>query len=244
VHINYTGSWGSNQENPRYNGTQTFSNKAGDTASFLFSGTAVTYLYAVQPNMGHAKVLIDGNVVTADLDEYSATELRQQITYTGLTYGTHTIAVQVLGTKDSTSTGTFVIVDGFLVDGATAGAYDDGDVHINYAGSWGSNQESLRYNDTQTFSSQPGDTATFLFTGTAVTYLYAMQPNMGHAKVLIDGTVVTADLDEYASTEARQRISYTGLPYGTHTLTVQVLGRKDSTSFGTFVIVDGFLVSP
>jgi bacillopeptidase F len=242
--MNYTGSWGSNQETLRYNGTQTFSNKAGDTATFLFTGTAVTYLYAVQSNLGHAKVSIDGAVVTADLDEYASTEARQQISYTGLAYGTHTITVQVLGTKDSASAGSFVIVDGFLVDGAAAGAYDDGDVHVNYSGSWGSNQETLRYSGTQTFSNKAGDTATFLFTGTAVTYLYAVQSNLGHAKVFIDGTVVTADLDEYAGTEARQQISYTGLAYGTHTITVQVLATKDSLSAGSFVIVDGFLVSP
>ena len=244
--IQYSGAWQSNTDTGRYDGTQTFTQTVGDTASFTFTGTQVTYVYEAQANMGHAQVLIDGNAQT-DLDEYSPVSLVQQkVSYTGLTYGTHTITIKALGTKDPAATGSYVIVDAFLVDAAPAGIYDDtGDPWIQYSGAWQSNTDTGRYDGTQTFTQTVGDTASFTFTGTQVTYVYEAQPNMGHAQVLIDGNVQTPDLDEYSPVSlVQQKVSYTGLTYGTHTITIKALGTKDAAATGSYVIVDAFLVGP
>ena len=244
--IVYTGSWGSNTADGRYDGTQSFSNVAGSTTTFTFTGTQVTYLYEAQSNMGHAQVSIDGNVVTPDIDEFAAVGQQQQkLTYGGLTNGTHTITVSALGTSDAQSAGAYVIVDAFLVGPAPAGIYDDGDPQVVYSGSWGSNTASGRYNGTQSFSNVAGSSATFTFTGTQVTYLYEAQQNMGHAQVSIDGNVVTSDVDEFAAVgQNEQKLTYSGLSDGAHTITVTALGNSDAQSAGSYVIVDAFIVGP
>ena len=244
--IIYNGSWGSNLVSGRYNGTQTFSNTPGSTASFTFTGTQVTYLYEAQSNMGQAQVTIDGTVVTADVDEFAALGQQQRkSTYLGLTNGTHTITVTVLGTPDAQSSGAYVIVDAFIVGPALTGMYDDRDPQIVYSGSWSSNTAVGRYDGTQSFSNVAGSTATFTFTGTQVTYLYEAQWNLGHAQVSIDGTVVTPDVNEFAAVgQQQQKLTYGGLTNGTHTITVMALGASDAQSAGAYVIVDAFLVGP
>jgi hypothetical protein len=65
-------------------------------------------------NRGIADVYID-NVLISTVDEYSATVLYQQELFTSsaLSFGSHTIKVQLKGTKQAASTGTFVDVDYF-----------------------------------------------------------------------------------------------------------------------------------
>ena len=67
------------------------------------------------PGWGRAQVLIDGvNKGTVDL--YAAAAHWQVVkTYGGLAAGSHTIVVQVLGTKNASATSTNVGVDAFVV---------------------------------------------------------------------------------------------------------------------------------
>lgn len=132
----------------------------------------------------------------------------------------------------------------------STGIYDDGDPNIVYAGSWSSNTEPYRYNMTQTFSHHKGDTVSFTFCGNQVTYAYQVQQNMGHARVMIDGNVVSADLDEYAPIPvnggggaSEKRVTYSGLSAGAHTITVTVLGIADASATDSYVIVDAFIVN-
>jgi RHS repeat-associated protein len=127
--------------------------------------------------------------------------------------------------------------------GAYAGIYDDRNPQIVYSGPWTWNLADGRYDGTQTFSHVAGSTASFTFTGTRVTYLYEAQWNMGHAQVSIDGNVVTPDVDEFAAVgQQQQRLTYSGLGNGTHTITVTVLGTSDAQSADSYVIIDAFIV--
>jgi hypothetical protein len=67
----------------------------------------------------------------------------------------------------------------------------------------------------------------------------------GIARVYLDGMFVT-EVDTYSSTEAPQKTVFTatGLVQGSHALTIELTGRKNPASTGTWVIVDAFDVRP
>ncbi|MGB8645023.1 MAG: hypothetical protein WCF84_07280, partial [Anaerolineae bacterium] len=85
-----------------------------ETISFNFTGTSVTWVAAKGPTYGQAEVYIDGNDMGM-VDLYSSTlKWKQNIAYTGLAAGAHTITIQALGTNSASSTGTRVVFDSFL----------------------------------------------------------------------------------------------------------------------------------
>jgi hypothetical protein len=96
-------------------GTYRVSPKAGATSSLTFTGTSVDWITSTGPSASMASVTIDG-VAKGTVDLYSAT-VKWQVakTYSGLSSGTHTIVVTVLGTKNASSTGTLIVVDAFVV---------------------------------------------------------------------------------------------------------------------------------
>lgn len=55
-----------------------------------------------------------------------------------------------------------------------------------------------------------------------------------------------AEVDTYAAVDQPQSVLYTtsGLPAGTHTLTIEVTGTKNAASGGAWVWVDAFEISP
>jgi sugar lactone lactonase YvrE len=241
--IAYTGTWGQNTGS-FLNGTQSFSNTPGAAASFLFSGTQVSYLYAANANRGYAQISIDGVVVTPQLDEYSSTlRPNQMVTYSNLSNGVHILTVTVLGQHDGQSTDNYVSLDGFWVGAVPlSGAYDDRDARIAYTGTWGQNAGPF-LNGTQSYSNTPGATASFLFSGTQVSYLYISNANRGYAQISIDGAVVTPQLDEYSSTlRPNQIVTYSNLANGVHILTVTVLGQHNGQTSDSYVSMDGFWV--
>lgn len=92
----------------RYSGTR------GATMSLTFSGIGVNWLLDSCPACGQAEIYIDG-VDRGKVDTYSASGWKYKLvkTFTGLVAGTHTIRIQVLGTKNAASSGTRINVDGF-----------------------------------------------------------------------------------------------------------------------------------
>lgn len=95
-------------------GTYRTDGKAKATSSLAFTGTGVTWVTATGPSEGKATVTVDGSVVET-VDLYSPTVAWQVAeAITGLTSGSHTITITVLGTKDAVSAGTQVVVDAFI----------------------------------------------------------------------------------------------------------------------------------
>ncbi|MCL6471928.1 MAG: fibronectin type III domain-containing protein [Firmicutes bacterium] len=87
-------------------------------------------------------------------------------------------------------------------------------------------------------------TATFTFTGNSVTWYSAVAPNCGIAKVYLDG-VFDREVDLYSPTIKFQSPVYVkeNLPYGTHTVKVEVTSKKNASSTGNIVVVDCFEVN-
>jgi hypothetical protein len=85
-------------------------------------------------------------------------------------------------------------------------------------------------------------TATFSFAGTGVDWITATGKGWGNAQVAVDGTD-KGSVDLYTATAHWRTIkAYTGLAAEAHTITIKVLGTKNTAATSTKVSVDAFTV--
>jgi alpha-amylase len=116
--VSYTGAgWlQGNRDHPYSEGTAAMSTLPGDRATFTFTGTSVSWIGYRGPLAGMARVILDGNVIADAFDMYSPTEAPQTaLTLRGLAAGSHTLAIEVTGSKNPASAGVSIIVDAFDV---------------------------------------------------------------------------------------------------------------------------------
>lgn len=114
TNVSYGGKWTSQSIAGSYGGQVRYAATNKDKVTYRFTGTSVAFITTKGPNRGIARILIDGvNAGTVDL--YSATQQTGQIVFvrSGLAAGSHSIVVQVLGTRNTLSTAARVDVDGF-----------------------------------------------------------------------------------------------------------------------------------
>jgi YD repeat-containing protein len=89
----------------------------GATATFTFSGTGVSWIGFNCERCGIARVHLDGAVV-ATVDTYAPSRPAASgaiYSTTGLAAGNHTLVIEVTGTSNASSAGTFIVVDAFDV---------------------------------------------------------------------------------------------------------------------------------
>jgi hypothetical protein len=112
---------------------------------------------------------------------------------------------------------------------------------IDYRGTWASASYAGYIGGHVRWSKQAGSTATFTFTGSAVSWIGPEGSTRGRAVVLIDGKTV-ARVDLYRSTFAAQVVlfSHTFRSTGKHTLTIKVL----ATPGRPYVAIDELRVKP
>lgn len=109
---------------------------------------------------------------------------------------------------------------------------------LTYTGEWSQGQDSKCYQGTETFSNQPGASASFEFYGTGVQLLYKKQSNTGSLLIQVDDhpAQLIAAHSDIGMPLYQQRIDIQDLPLGSHKLTVQVPEHND----GAYVIIDAF----
>jgi hypothetical protein len=226
-------------------GIATLSTTTGAQATFTFTGTAITWVGARGPQTGIARVTLDG-VVAPLVDTYSATEQIQQAVFTamGLADTSHTLTIEVTGQQNAASTSPLIVVDGF--DLTTPGTrHQDTDPAIAYGSGWIQDNRDKAYSEGATAESNTvGAQATITFTGTGISWIGAMGPQCGIARVFLDGAAVE-DFDTYAPTEGPQHTDFStsGLAAGTHTLTIQVIGQNP-LSTNAWILIDAFDITP
>jgi hypothetical protein len=99
-----------------YDGTLSFSNRAGDSVLLNFEGKSVTLVYTKANNRGVAEVVIDGAVI-GELDQYSAgVEWQAAREYSLPESGKHSIELRVTGRRNSQSKNAYADIDAFVVD--------------------------------------------------------------------------------------------------------------------------------
>ena len=104
-------SWQSVPSAPATNGSYTVADLKGQSMKFSVRGTGVTVTSARGPGFGKVGVYVDGTLrTTADLYAKSLT-YGYGVSVNGLSDGVHSVVVKVLGSKNSKSTGTGVLVD-------------------------------------------------------------------------------------------------------------------------------------
>jgi hypothetical protein len=116
--ITYSAGWlRDNRDHPYSEGTAAVSTIPGDRATFTFTGTSVSWIGFRGPQTGIARVILDGAVVADSLDTYSATDVPQGAVFTlsGLPAVSHTLTIEVTGSKNAASLGAFIMVDAFDV---------------------------------------------------------------------------------------------------------------------------------
>ena len=112
--LQYAGSW-SHVHDTSYTGgdykhTESFSNKAGDSLTVPFDGTAIRWIGSKTDNHGNADVYLDGTKV-ATVDDSGSENQAVVFQRTGLAPGAHTLKIVVTGTHGSGSTDNYVAVD-------------------------------------------------------------------------------------------------------------------------------------
>jgi hypothetical protein len=255
--ITYTGAWTAQDTIRPYSGTSlqtgaataARSATAGTSAQLVFTGTSVSWIGFRGPWVGIANVTLDGSFV-ALVDLYSATEQVQVPVFaaTGLSAGGHTLKVDVTGERNAASTAAWVMIDAFdavPVPALAITRVQETDPSIAFTSDWtAAGQSSLWSGENARQTVTAGGRATFTFTGTSVRWIGERGLATGLANVSIDGTFI-AQVDTRAALQEEYQAALfgiTGLASGTHTLTIDVIGRNNEPAGSTVerVVVDAF----
>jgi WD40 repeat protein len=114
--VSVSGSWSLNRLAVHSGGSAVLAMDAGSLVNVTFSGTGVSWIGYRDQWSGLANVYIDG-VLKGTVDTYTPGSEAQATLYsaTGLANGTHTLSIQVAGTRNPASAGSWIWVDAFAV---------------------------------------------------------------------------------------------------------------------------------
>ena len=225
-------------------------NTAPPSASYTFTGSQITWLAKLGPDLGRATVSIDG-VEDATIDLYAPDENNWSIpiyTKTFPTVATRTITVTQAGTRHPLSSGVGVSVDGFQALTNAPGVVENGGASIALSGGgWSTAGGSGASGGSASVSATAGDTATVTFTGRRITWVGRQCAACGRADVWLDGGYA-ARVDTFGMrgpTVPQAALYQATFPTaGPHTLQIRVLGRRNYDATGDAVTVDAFHVRP
>jgi hypothetical protein len=265
------GTWYPNNGAFNSGGSAVLSQDPGARATFTFNGTGATWIAYRDEWSGIARVYVDG-AFTSTIDTYATPSQAQQKAYsvTGLAAGTHTLVVEVTGTKSLSSQGTWVWVDAFdVVSGgtssdttitaptsstgatATGGStttptgskqrVEESSSAVTWSGNWFANNGGFNSGASAKLAMDAGSRATFTFTGNSVSWIGFKDQWSGIANVYIDGNLA-GTVDTYSATSQAQAVAYTAsnLAWGTHTIAIEATSTKNASSQGAWVWVDAF----
>ncbi len=225
-------------------GTAAVSATAGARAFVTFTGTELSWIGLRGSQAGIARIFLDG-AFSAEVDLYSPSDIQGVVfATTGLAPGSHSLAIEVTGSRNPAATNNLVFVDAvdvrsrFEERDPTSFVYTGAWVQDNTDNAWSGTSASAG-GGTAARSATAGARAEFTFTGTEVRWLGFRGPSAGIADVSLDGVVVER-VDLYAPAEALRAPVFiaTGLTTGPHALRIDVTGLKNGSSTGTFVVID------
>jgi hypothetical protein len=220
-----------------FGGSYVVDHIAGASASYRFTGSHITWYTNIGPNYGIADLYVDG-VLRATTNSYSSsTHYRAAFTVSGFPYGKHTITVRVRGSKGSRyGTGTDVAVDAF-----SSGSSIIASPGLTFT--WGIVKAAGASAGAYSWTDEGGATASLTFRGTQIEWDTVTGPQMGRARVYIDGVLkVSADNYSGSLTYNVAKI-FSGLTDTVHTIKVVVLGSHRTSSTGSYVAIDRWVVT-
>lgn len=124
--------------------------------------------------------------------------------------------------------------------------FEEDDPAITYLGTWNNYSCISCSGGALKYSNQTGAKATFLFNGTGIKWIVTKANMLGKAKVRLDGKPPTGILVDLYSPSPQWQVvlQKIGSTSGTHTLSIEVSGQKNSSSTGYFIDIDAFEVIP
>jgi hypothetical protein len=114
--LSYTGTWFLNTNGTQSGGTAALATDAGSRATITFNGSGIRWIAYRDAWSGLANVYVDG-VLKATIDTYVPIDQPQSTGFDigGLTPGTHSLTIEVTGTRNPLSGGSWIWVDAFDV---------------------------------------------------------------------------------------------------------------------------------
>ncbi|MBI4611886.1 MAG: S8 family serine peptidase [Candidatus Rokubacteria bacterium] len=164
---------------------------------------------------------------------------------TTTTDGPHTLAAVARDAAGNRTTSAPVSVTVANAPASTGTRFEETDPAVTYFGNWYPRSRETLSGGTAVIAEESGARATFSFTGTAVSWIGYRYPGAGIARVYVDGNFM-GEVDTYAPSHEPQAVVFTasGLPRGTHALTVEVTGTMNPAAGTDWVVVDAFDVTP
>lgn len=114
--MTYTGRWFANPGSTHSGGNAALATDAGSRADLGFTGTGISWLAYRDEWSGIARVYLDGEPKTT-IDNYLSPADARAVPYSlgGLSPGPHTLTIEVTGTRNASSKGSWIWVDAFDV---------------------------------------------------------------------------------------------------------------------------------
>jgi hypothetical protein len=114
--LHYAGRWYSNANPEHSGGSAVLATDAGSRATINFNGTGVSWMAYRDEWSGIARVYVDGELKTT-IDNYLSPSKARAVPYTtdGLPSGTHALTIEVTGTRNESSKGSWIWLDSFEV---------------------------------------------------------------------------------------------------------------------------------
>jgi O-glycosyl hydrolase len=252
--FNYVGAWShcTGCGGELFNGSNSWDNTTNDTVTVAFKGTQIALYGVKDPGHGIGAASIDGGTEKT-VDFFATTRSGNVLVYTSpvLADGNHTFKLRVTGTKNASSSNTYVVPDRVditiggttpppvtTVDDSVAGT---GLNQFNYVGTWShcTGCGSELFNGSNSWDNRTNDTVTVAFNGTRIAFYGVKDPQHGIGAVSIDGGTETS-IDFFATTRSGNVLMYTSpvLASGNHTFKLRVTGTKNASSGNTFVVPD------
>jgi hypothetical protein len=248
--VTYFGDWYANASSANSGGRAALTNMRDARATVTFTGTGITWIGVGDPWSGFARVYLDGTLYTVDTYHDSTIYQRPLFSAKGLPAGSHTLSIEVTHTRDGNANGSWVWIDGFEIEngsGTTGGttASPGRTEQINpssiYTGTWFTHESSRHSGGSAALAVDLGSSLTISFNGTGIMWIAYRDEWSGVARVLVDG-LFAAMVDTYLSPSQAGTTAYSvsGLPSGSHTLSIEVTGTRNPQSGGSWIWVDAF----
>ncbi len=237
--------WDRDSAKAALGGSYDASKTSGSSASYTFTGTAVSVLGARMKSGGDAAVYLDGVKQSSTASFFSAKTAYRKVVWSksGLRNATHTVQLRVLGTKPRGASDSWVYLDGFQVGNTqvdqVSAAVREAFARVRNPAASGGTWDMATHATSGDTAGRPSYSADFR--GTGVTVYAVMSKSASKAAVYLDGRLrTTVDLRS-TSTYVTSLPSISGLPDKVHTLRVDVVGTKTGTGSG--VGIDYLLVN-
>ncbi len=247
--VRFTCDWFPNHLRLHSGGSAVLAMQPRAQAIFSFTGTGVTWIGYRDEWSGLANVYVDGEW-RATVDTFASPAQAQAglFSATGLAAGTHTFVVEVTGQRNASSAGSWVWIDAFDVVSGDSGSvrFEQDSPAIWYNCDWFPSRLPLHSGGSAALAMTPGAQVIFPFTGTGVSWIGYRDQWSGIARVYVDG-ILHHEVDGYVAPDSEAQAlmaTVSGLSPGRHTLIVEVAGRKNPASGGTWVWVDAFEILP